>query len=261
MSGQGQLDPMVWEADPNSIKVHPLANLLPMMSPSELADLKHSVEFEGQQHAGVMFEGKLLDGRNRRLVCLEVGVPFRAQNFLGTRDQALLHVVSSNRCRRDLNKSQLAAVGSRLLPRLSPEIQAERVRKTSEARRKAGQSEIWELVPGSDETTANEVRARVVAADMVGVSDRYVADAARLEREAPELFEEVWLGKTTVKAAMRELLETAESAIHGRVRSTRSRFAGWMRRVEAEERTDVLDAFDELMDRLDAAGQDTAAAP
>ena len=117
------------------------------------------------------------------------------------------------------------------------------------------------LMPGSPDEAERTRLARVVAADMVGVSERYVADAARLEREAPELFQEVWAGRKTVTAAMRELSETAESAIRGHVRSTRSRFAGWMRRAETEERTDVLDAFDEVMDRLDAAAQDEAAAP
>ena len=47
--------------------------------------------------------------------------------------------------------------------------------------------------------------SRLTVAKMTGVSDRYVGYALRLQREAPELFRQVWSGQMTMPAALREL--------------------------------------------------------
>ena len=47
--------------------------------------------------------------------------------------------------------------------------------------------------------------SRLIVARMMAVSDRYVGYALRLQREAPELFRQVWSGQTTMPAALREL--------------------------------------------------------
>ena len=47
------------------IKVHPAADLFPLMSESELRELGEDIKANGLQHVIVLHEGKLIDGRNR----------------------------------------------------------------------------------------------------------------------------------------------------------------------------------------------------
>ena len=129
------------EMDPAALAAHPLANLLPMMRPARFARLKQSIEFEGQQESVVVFEGRVLDGRNRLQACLELGIPVRVRHFQGTTDEALLYVISANQHRRDLSKSQRAAVAMDLTPLMSDSINQKRIERLREtlAAKRAGE--------------------------------------------------------------------------------------------------------------------------
>jgi len=92
------------------------------------------------------------------------------------------------------------------------------VREISATRRKAAgasvDAEILENFPGSGENKGEGVLARTLAADMLGVSERYVVDAFRLKNEAPELFQAGWspsdAGSDTTERGQSEL-ETTRS--------------------------------------------------
>jgi len=47
---------------------HEAANIFPMMSDAELDDLTESIRANGQRHPILLYEGKILDGRNRYIV-------------------------------------------------------------------------------------------------------------------------------------------------------------------------------------------------
>lgn len=55
------------------LQPHPFAALNRMMIPAEHAELKASIAANGLRERIVMFEDKILDGRNRFLICVELG--------------------------------------------------------------------------------------------------------------------------------------------------------------------------------------------
>jgi len=240
----------VFYVDPNDVEFHPLADLLPAPSESGYRRLKESIAIDGQQAPAVRFEGMLLDGRTRCRVCRELRILVKVEDFQGTEAQALTHVLSVNQYQRELDKSQRAAVAARLLPRLTDPVNQERIAKIS-AYRRGVQIETRELFPGSENTPEPEVRARVIAAQRMGVNDRYVADAARLQHEAPELFAEVWAGKRTITDAMRQLTGQTDDATTAVVRTTRTRLNRFLRRLD--EHPDFLDRLNHFMDEYESA--------
>jgi ParB-like nuclease domain len=89
---------------------HELANLLPMQSASEFANLKSDIAANGLLQPIWLFEGKVLDGRNRYRACKEIGYQFGAvdfREFEGDYSAAEAFVFSTNFQRRQLSKTQM----------------------------------------------------------------------------------------------------------------------------------------------------------
>jgi ParB-like chromosome segregation protein Spo0J len=59
-----------------SLVPHELANLLPMQSASEFANLKADIAANGLLQPIWLFEGRILDGRNRYRACRELNYSF-----------------------------------------------------------------------------------------------------------------------------------------------------------------------------------------
>jgi len=57
-----------------NLKFHDAANIFPMMSDEEADGLLEDIRTQGQRYAIELFEGKIIDGRNRYLACLKLEV-------------------------------------------------------------------------------------------------------------------------------------------------------------------------------------------
>ena len=97
-------------------KNHPYADLFPMMTEVELDALAEDIAENGQQHEIVLYQGKVLDGRNRLLACERAKVEPRFRDFDGDDSAALALVISLNVQRRDLTAGQRAIVAAKALP-------------------------------------------------------------------------------------------------------------------------------------------------
>src|SRR5262249_47772768 len=122
------------------------------------------------------------------------------------RGTPLEYAVSANVSRRNLSKSQRAALAVLIEPRLAREAR-ERQREhggTAPGRPK-------EETPQEDapEVPAGEARDR--AAALCGCSGRYVGEARRLHAEAPDLFAAVLSGQLLIPQAMRLLKKRDKS--------------------------------------------------
>ena len=95
--------------DGAEISVHPAADLFPMLSDTELADLAKDIKEHGLVHPVVMFKGVLLDGRNRLAACKIAEVEPTFTEYDG--DDPIGFVISVNILRRQLDASQRAGVG------------------------------------------------------------------------------------------------------------------------------------------------------
>ena len=90
-----------------------------------------------------------------------------------------------------------------------------------------------------------------------GVSDRYVGYALRLQRQEPELFRQVWSGRMTMPAALRELTGETVPEFTQAVRACRRRLNRALRnRQHAPALLARLNTVLDQFEREVAAGED-----
>ena len=87
---------------------HPICLLMPSADEDELHSLIDDIRAHGLLDPIVLFENRILDGRNRAAACESAGVAPRYVEFQGAREEALMFVVSHNLKRRHLTKQAIA---------------------------------------------------------------------------------------------------------------------------------------------------------
>jgi ParB-like chromosome segregation protein Spo0J len=96
------------------LDVHPLADLpgFPEMEPEPFRSFIDDIKYRGQQEPIILYEGKILDGKNRYRACTILGKDPLTREYTG--DDPIGFVLSVNLQRRHLNESQRALIGGRL---------------------------------------------------------------------------------------------------------------------------------------------------
>lgn len=174
---------LLTDADGRSVpyQTHPLADLFPMIGGAEFAALVDDVRANGVRRPIVLFEGKVLDGRNRYMAAREVGCGYPVVDFTG--DDPVAFVISENLRRRHMTESQRAMV-------------AKRLETTSHGDFRRTLSQDANLHLGRPTTD------RAAAAEALNVSPRSVATAAKvLDSGTPALIAAVDAGEVSVSAA------------------------------------------------------------
>jgi N6-adenosine-specific RNA methylase IME4 len=159
------------------MKAHRLAELFPLIEGEEFDSLVSDIKANGQREPIVLFEGKILDGRNRHRACQRARIKPIFKTYKGNAPLAL--VISLNLKRRHLNESQRAWVAS----------------------------EIANLPQGGQSEAANlPVCLKVAQADaatLLNVSVRSIRSAAAIRDKAqPEIQHAVKRGHLTVNLAV-----------------------------------------------------------
>ncbi|MGV6875902.1 hypothetical protein ACUSIJ_24855 [Pseudochelatococcus sp. B33] len=157
---------------------HDYANLFPMLDAVGQDALRVDVQQFGVREPVVVFQGRILDGRNRYMAARDLGLDFPVADFDGTDAEALNYVLSTNLHRRHLTESQRAAVAAKLA--------------------NMRQGERTDLKPSANLQKVSQAEA----ADMLNVSERSVATARKvIEQGAPDLIAAVEQGSVSVSAA------------------------------------------------------------
>jgi hypothetical protein len=153
---------------------HPLAQIIPPRGESEYAALLDNTKKYGQREHIVLYEGKLLLGRDQLRACEEGGAEPRIDTYTGDEPLGLIGCAASG---RHLDESQRAMAAAR----------AEKIRHGGD--RKTVQDPILVLV-----------RSRL--APLFNVSKGSIASAAKLLADGdPELIRAVDQGRISVSAA------------------------------------------------------------
>jgi hypothetical protein len=162
-------------------KDHPLAALLPLLTQPELHELADDIREHGLLAPVTLFEGKVLDGRNRYRACKLAGVEPKFREFKGK--DPLAFVLSANVHRRHLTESQRAMIAARV------------------ATMKEGR-------PSKTKTASREAVSQTEAAGQLDVSRASVQRAAEVLREgSPEEVGAVERGEKTVAEVSRAVKE------------------------------------------------------
>jgi hypothetical protein len=180
------------------MKHHPIADVWPMMEEDKLSELADDIRKNGQLVPVWLYEGKILDGRNRYAACKIAGVEPKTKDYTG--DEPTAFAVAMNDRRRHMNKGALAAVAAELEPFFAED--AKRRQKHHGGTAPGKPKTLPEKVP---EVKKGDGDARKAAAVSIGVNDRYVSDAKKVKQEAPEVFERLKAGKITLQDAKREV--------------------------------------------------------
>jgi hypothetical protein len=97
------------EVDYRSLIAHDLSKVMPMIEGQAFAELKADIAKKGILTPIVLFEGRILDGRNRYKAAKEIGHQFDEddfEHFRGSLAEAEAYVISTNFLRRQLTAAQ-----------------------------------------------------------------------------------------------------------------------------------------------------------
>src|SRR6266571_3153231 len=102
------------------MEFHEVASIFPMMGDEEYKALVDNIRTKGLLEPIWIYQGKIIDGRNRYNACLETGVEPRFREWNGN-DSLVEFVVSLNFHRRHLTSSQRAMIALEIEERLAVE--------------------------------------------------------------------------------------------------------------------------------------------
>jgi hypothetical protein len=86
----------------NLLPFHPIADMFPLMEGKEFDELVGDIQRRGLGFPIVIFEGQIIDGRNRARACQRAGVEPRYSQFEGKAEDVPRFIVSANIHRRHL---------------------------------------------------------------------------------------------------------------------------------------------------------------
>ncbi|HYI27581.1 MAG TPA: hypothetical protein VD863_06985 [Bradyrhizobium sp.] len=179
--------PPGWPAE--GLRPHPIAGIFRMLDEAERGEFRDSLDRHGLRIRIKMYEGMVLDGRNRYRELMALGMletdsdwrlmPSFFEEFSGTREQAIDYVFDANHVRRHDNPSQRAMAAARY------------------ATMRQGQR--TDIKPSANLRDIPVSQAE--AAEKLGVSERLVSSAAAvIDHGTPELIEAVDEGRLTASA-------------------------------------------------------------
>ena len=159
------------------MEFHQIANIFPMLGEEELGELADDIMQNGLHQPIVLYQGQILDGRNRYQACELAGIESDCTEYEG--DDPLGYVLSLNLHRRHLTASQRAALAAEI------------------ANMESGTRTDLEPPAILPEVSQTE------AAEKLDVSERYVQQAKKIQRESPEHFDKVKSGEISLQQAKR----------------------------------------------------------
>ena len=183
------------------MEYHEIANIFPLMQGQAFDDFLADIVNNGIREPVWVFEGKILDGRNRHAAAKIARLKVEIREFIGSRQEALQFVWSLNFARRHLNSSQSSLADSKrnLLQNAYAEI-----REAAKERQLSGKkqnTDLVQLVAQGDRTQ----KTRDIRAKSAGTNHQYIDITDRIVATRPDLVTAIESGEMTVSRARREL--------------------------------------------------------
>jgi N6-adenosine-specific RNA methylase IME4 len=181
---------------------HPIADIFPMISGKEFVDLKADIKANGCHEPVVLYEGRILDGRNRFKACQEVGVEPKFIEYQGS--DPIGFVISLNLHRRHLSSDQRAAAAVNTLPLYEAEAKKRQAAAGGDKKSDAAKSVSQKIEQPISE---NSRKASQQVAEQFNTNRQYVSDMKKLREEDPDAFESIKQGERKLQDVKREKKE------------------------------------------------------
>lgn len=199
---------------------HALAEIFPLLEGAPFDELVADIKANGLADAIDLYQGKILDGRNRYRALLAADIETAPRHFRHFRPEfygePLAYVISKNLRRRHLNDDQRRMVAARLssMPRGQPSVNAAECGIT----RKAAAAMLAVDQPGVERARTVIAKAAPEVRLAVDRGQLTVAAAAQAVKLAPDIqrriAEEAGAGRTAV---VRSVLKQERRASHERI--------------------------------------------
>lgn len=176
----------------DELEYHPASEIFPLMTDDQFEKLVGDIAEHGLLESIVLYEGKILDGRNRYRACRKLGIGFSTEEAWLGEQSPVEYTLSKNLHRRHLTSAQRAALALDLLPALSE--------RAAERQRWAGKKSEPDRIPEQKE----KGEAAEIAAELVGLGSSTIQKAIAIQKRSPEVIDQMRTGELkTVGAAER----------------------------------------------------------
>jgi 16S rRNA G966 N2-methylase RsmD len=176
------------------LEFHKIANIFPLMIPKEFGEFKEDIKKHGLLEPIWLYEGKILDGRNRYNVCTQLNIEPQFEDYEPNGTNPVDFVISKNLKRRHLTKSQIAMAALDALPFYEERA---KLRKKSTLNNVAVDRE---KIPPQEKG-----KSRDIVGEKFGVSGKYISNAKLINEFSHDLADEVRNGKRTLPVALSEM--------------------------------------------------------
>lgn len=188
------------------MKVHPAAELFPMMDGIEFDEFVQDIKEHGlRDPVEVLPDGVLVDGRNRLRACQMLGI--KPLTVTVNPDGVVSYIVSKNLHRRHITSSQRAGISMRSYDIRAAEAAQRKVEGNREGGRKGGKSKVLKFPQTVAGTSSPDRETRKQLAKEFNTNHAYVDKARAMREAAPDLLDEVVAGKKSIPEAHREFVE------------------------------------------------------
>jgi ParB-like chromosome segregation protein Spo0J len=210
-------------------KPHRFADIFPMLPDDELKELAENIKVRGLQEPIVLYDGQILDGRNRYAACKIAAVTPKMKVFNGTDEEALQFVASHNLHRRHLTASQRAMIAAKIADMPVGKPAAEKTETTSDKKTPAKK-------PAKKKTSISS------AAKKLNVSPASVKKAKKIIKESPEKAGQVEAGTKSLDQAHQEVQkETGKTTDRDLAVKLGNTAIATLGRIKTEFRKDIFE--------------------
>lgn len=201
-----------------TLKIHPVALLMPEMTDLQYMELRNDIKLRGLRSPIILApDGRIVDGRHRYKACRELGIEpnFVRSKYKSDADLAR-EVVSLNVKRRHLTESQESLLGARLLPLFEAEAK-ERQEKALQTGRQTQKTKLAEQ-QAAKTAKATKTSARASAPVRASMPEKVVESTRENARKAAMdaanavgcSTRMVEYGKTVIKKCIPEVVQAVE---------------------------------------------------
>lgn len=237
----------------SEIQPHPIADCFPMLGESDFQELKEDIRKHGQLAKVLIFEEKILDGRNRYRAIRELGMEPMISVFPGTYAEAVDMVVSLNLRRRHMDREEIREASGKLatLDRGNSSLRPSNV--SHETFGIPGRKEVAEKLGLSEMEVAKAVTIEKKAAPEVkeAYHKREITQGQAFEyaQHAPEKQRELVKQKATIREAQAERkVKSPAMVVLDEVLEKMGVFVDMMK--SARSGADDVDGWNRRIDRL-----------
>jgi ParB/RepB/Spo0J family partition protein len=198
----------------NAIKIHPVADLFPMLGEEELAELASSIKEQGLLTPIVLdSEGRILDGRNRHKACELAGVKPEFETYEG--DDPDTYALTVNIARRHLNKGQQAMVAATALSKMESTSQPKLAAALGIAKAHIGRAVV--IAESAPDLVPLVISGAQPLSEALAIAQKNRADAKTVKERVDELaVDHPALAEAVVEQRM-SLAEADEAIEHAKL--------------------------------------------